>query len=152
MESNASQGADREATLLVALTHQANLVGTDLRTGQVAWQLPLSMNNHPKMAIERGRVFVAAGDIKTHGGALFCVEHSSGRPLWRQEFRAMKQEVLLMVLGERVVVGSRAGLYCFDLEGRPLWHEPASAHPICLGVPGRVVELTEHKERYSTAL
>jgi outer membrane protein assembly factor BamB len=99
----------------------------------VRWRMPLPERGNSTPIVWRNKVFVTqpveAGKRRT----VMCFDRASGKLLWEQSVRAAANETTHdtnpqgssspVTDGERVVAwfGS-AGLYCYDLAGKELWH------------------------------
>src|SRR6478672_289048 len=111
------------------------------RTNHVAWRLPLPEPGNSSPIVAGDKVFVtqAAGSRRT----LISVDRQTGTMLWQAgpsyelPEETMKENnpycaASPVTDGERVIAffGS-AGLYCFDFDGRELWHTEVGkiAHP-----------------------
>lgn len=99
----------------------------------VRWQTPLPQPGNGSPIVVKDRVFVtSAQDTAGKQRSLLCFAAGSGEPLWSRtvEYSAKEEThetnpyggTTPVSDGERVVVwhGS-AGLFCYDLEGEPLW-------------------------------
>jgi outer membrane protein assembly factor BamB len=102
------------------------------RTNNVAWRVALPEAGNSSPIIWEDRVFLtqAVGDRRT----VLCIDRTSGKILWQSGPKYGAPELTMkdsnpycaaspVTDGERVIAffGS-AGMYCFDFEGRQLWH------------------------------
>lgn len=102
-------------------------------TNNVRWQSPLPARGNSTPIIWGRQVFVTQARPATHERLLMCFDRTSGALLWEKGTAWTEDEpshetnpqcsASPVTDGQRVVawLGS-AGLYCYDLAGRELWH------------------------------
>jgi outer membrane protein assembly factor BamB len=121
------------------------------RTNHVQWRVTLPEPGNSSPIVWKDRVFVTQAIAQRR--TLWCVDAKDGRVLWeRGPTYTLPEETMResnpycaaspVTDGERVIAffGS-AGLYCFDFEGKELWHADLGkiSHPFgtasspCLG-------------------
>jgi outer membrane protein assembly factor BamB len=99
----------------------------------IRWKVPLPDRGNSTPIVWGRRVFVTQAVPAKHQRLLLCFDRTEGKLLWQQGPTVAEDEsthetnpqcsASPVTDGERVVAwfGS-GGLYCFDLEGRELWH------------------------------
>jgi outer membrane protein assembly factor BamB len=99
----------------------------------VRWRTPLPERGNSTPIVWRNQVFVTQPIEAGKRRALMCFDRATGKLLWQQGTRVSENESTHdtnpqgssspVTDGERVVAwfGS-AGLYCYDLKGKELWH------------------------------
>jgi outer membrane protein assembly factor BamB len=106
-------------------------------TENVRWKVPLPEPGNSTPAVWGDRIFVtqAVGDQRL----VICFSRADGRQLWRAGAKGVAKEpthdtnpycsASPATDGERVYAwfGS-AGLYCFDMDGRQVWHRDLGEH------------------------
>ncbi len=102
-------------------------------TKNVAWKAKLPGPGNSSPIVSAGRVFITCAQDQGRRRMLFCFDRRTGEQLWVKTVQFDKVMPTHKANpycastpaadGERVVVwhGS-AGLYCYDFEGRELWH------------------------------
>jgi outer membrane protein assembly factor BamB len=98
----------------------------------VAWKVDLDVRSHSSVVVWGDRVFLTGSRDGGHRRILFCYDRADGSVLWSREVVYNKDEptqeqngyctATPVTDGERVVAlyGS-AGVYCYDMQGEPLW-------------------------------
>ncbi len=101
---------------------------------RMLWKTPLP-SGHSSPSIWENRIFVTAFQKETNKLEVLALDRGTGRILWRRTIPAKELEEVHPMSspatatpatdGERVYAyfGS-AGIFCFDLEGHPLWSVP----------------------------
>ena len=115
------------------VTSEKNLpLSWDTNTN-VRWRVPLPDKGNSTPIIWGNRVFVTQATTKDNRRALLCFDRAKGEFLWQQGVTPEDKEpthgtnpqcsASPVTDGERVIAwfGS-GGLYCYDLEGKELWH------------------------------
>lgn len=100
-------------------------------TQNVRWRTPLPEPGNSTPIVSNKRVFVteAVGDRRT----LMCFDRADGRLLWQKGVTARQKDpthatnpycsASPVTDGQRVIASfASEGLYCYDFEGRELWH------------------------------
>jgi len=99
----------------------------------VRWRVPLPDKGNSTPIIWGNRVFVTQATAKENRRALLCFDRADGNLLWQQGVTPEDKEpthstnpqcsASPVTDGERVIAwfGS-GGLYCYDLDGKELWH------------------------------
>lgn len=104
----------------------------------IHWKTPLSEPGNSTPVVWGTRVFVTQASEKTGRRGLLCFDRANGKLLWDQGASYSAKETTHgtnphgssspVTDGERVLAwfGS-AGLYCYDLNGKELWHRELGA-------------------------
>ncbi len=99
----------------------------------VRWRVPLPDRGNSTPIVWGKRVFVTQATRKDNRRAVLCFDRADGNLLWQQGVTAEDKEpthetnpqcsASPVTDGERVIAwfGS-GGLYCYDLDGKELWH------------------------------
>jgi outer membrane protein assembly factor BamB len=99
----------------------------------VKWRTPLAAPGNSSPIVVAGKVFITLAEDQGHKRHLLCFDRESGESLWTQTVHYGETAPTHQTNpysgstpvsdGERVIVyhGS-AGMYCYDLEGNPLWN------------------------------
>jgi outer membrane protein assembly factor BamB len=99
----------------------------------VLWKTPLPERGNSTPVVWKDQVFVTQAVDQQKRRTLMCFDRSTGKVLWQQGVTFSGKEPThetnpncspsAVTDGERVIVwfGS-AGLYCYDLSGKELWH------------------------------
>jgi outer membrane protein assembly factor BamB len=103
------------------------------RTENVRWKVPLPDAGNSTPVVWGDRIlFTQATEKGTHR-ALVCLNRADGKELWKTEVVYKEKEsthrtnpycsASPVTDGERVIVShGSAGLFCYDLSGKELWH------------------------------
>jgi outer membrane protein assembly factor BamB len=115
--------------------------GIPLRWGtndNLQWKTPLSEPGNSTPIVWGNRVFVTQASEESGRRLLLCFDRTNGKLLWQQGATFSAKEATHdtnphgssspVTDGERVVAwfGS-GGLYCYDLDGKELWHRELGA-------------------------
>jgi outer membrane protein assembly factor BamB len=116
----------------------------------IAWKVKLPGAGASCPVTRGNRVFVTCysgygldaknpGDMKDLRRHLLCINRSTGKTLWAKEFEPLLPEHRYagegsyhgyaastpLVEGERLYIFfGKSGVYCFDLDGKEIWHTP----------------------------
>jgi outer membrane protein assembly factor BamB len=104
------------------------------RTENVLWKVPLPDAGNSTPVICGKRVFLTQASERGKRRALLCLDRATGRQHWKAEVTYNDKEpthgtnpycsASPVTDGERVVVShGSAGLFCYDLDGKELWHK-----------------------------
>jgi len=99
----------------------------------VRWRTPLPEPGNSTPVIWGNRIFVTQAIQKENRRTLICLDRSNGKQLWQSGVVYPEKEMSHdtnpqcsaspVTDGERVVASfGSAGLYCYDLEGKEVWH------------------------------
>jgi outer membrane protein assembly factor BamB len=99
----------------------------------VRWRVPLPERGNSTPVIWGDRVFVTQAIEKEGRRTLLCLDRSTGKRLWQSGVVFAEKELSHETNpqcsaspatdGERVVVSfGSAGLYCYDFQGKEIWH------------------------------
>ena len=99
----------------------------------VRWRAPLPERGNSTPVIWDNRMFVTQAIQKENRRTLICFERSNGKQLWQSGVAYQEKEMSHdtnpqcsaspVTDGERVVASfGSAGLYCYDLDGKEIWH------------------------------
>ncbi len=103
-------------------------------TKNVKWKVSLPAEGNSSPIVVGDKVFVTCPEDKGKQRLLLCLDRHDGKELWRKTIEYTEPEATHGTNpqtssspasdGERVVIwfGS-AGLYCYDLAGKELWHK-----------------------------
>jgi outer membrane protein assembly factor BamB len=102
-------------------------------TENVRWKIPLPDRGNSTPAIWGDKVFVTQAIEKDHQRSLLCFSRRDGKLLWEKSVKYDQKEeshetnpycsASPVTDGERVIVShASAGLWCYDLNGKELWH------------------------------
>ena len=102
-------------------------------TENVKWRLPLPEPGNSTPIVWGNKVFLTQPDGKAGKHQLLCLDRATGKQLWKTEVNFAGKEpthgtnpyssASPATDGERVVVSfASAGLWCYDLNGKELWH------------------------------
>lgn len=99
------------------------------------WQVPIDSGRSTPV-VARGRIFLTTFHAARKELATLALDFDTGRLLWRRPAPAVQIEEVHPAAGSPAVAtpvcdGARlyvffgsAGLFCYDLDGRELWHQP----------------------------
>ncbi len=98
----------------------------------VLWRTPIAGTGNSSPIVSKGRVFITVAEDKGRKRSLMCLDRASGKALWTRTVEVADVEPTQQdnpycgstpcADGERVIVWhATAGLFCYDLEGKPLW-------------------------------
>jgi outer membrane protein assembly factor BamB len=102
------------------------------RDKNVKWRAPLAAPGNSSPIVVGGKVFITLAEDQGHKRHLLCFDRENGESLWTQTVHYDETAPTHQTNpysgstpvsdGERVIVyhGS-AGMYCYDMEGNPLW-------------------------------
>jgi outer membrane protein assembly factor BamB len=99
----------------------------------VKWRIPLPERGNSTPIVWDKRVFITQAIEQTGRRELICFDRADGRLLWRQGVTFPGKELTHATNpqcsaspatdGERVIASfGSAGLYCYDLDGKEIWH------------------------------
>jgi outer membrane protein assembly factor BamB len=99
----------------------------------VHWRVPLPERGNSTPVIWGNRIFVTQAIEKENRRTLICFDRSKGKQLWQSSVVYPEKEMSHdtnphcsaspVTDGERVIVSyASAGLYCYDLDGKEIWH------------------------------
>src|SRR5260221_1152346 len=99
----------------------------------VLWRAPLPERGNSTPIVWQNRVFLTQALEKEHRRTLICFDRSNGKQLWQSGTVYPEKEASHetnpqcaaspVTDGERVIASfASAGLFCYDLDGRELWH------------------------------
>lgn len=132
-QSSYRESAAEDRSLVVA-DIAGTLIAHDVRTGERRWRRELG-NGASRAVVHRGRVFVVVDNL-----GLWVLDYATGKTLRdHQGLASWKGVPTLLVDGERVFVASAGELFCFDVEGELLWHDPyrgCGTSSVGVAVPG----------------
>jgi outer membrane protein assembly factor BamB len=103
------------------------------REKNVRWRVPLPDRGNSTPIVHGDRLFVTQAIQKTSWRGLMCFDRRSGRLTWKAGTTYTEEEpthgtnpycsASPVTDGERVIASyGSAGLYCYDLDGKELWH------------------------------
>jgi len=115
------------------ISHEKNLPLKWSTTENVRWKAPLPDRGNSTPVVWGNRVFVTQAIEKQGKRLLLCFDRKSGKLLWQSGVDFPERETTHQTNpycsaspatdGERVVVSfASAGLYCYDFNGKELWH------------------------------
>src|SRR5258706_1711068 len=99
----------------------------------VAWKAPLPDRGNSTPIVWEQRVFLTQGIEKENRRAVFCFDGKTGSLLWQSGVTSMEKEPKdpnnppctpsAVTDGKRVIAWfGAAGVYCYNFDGRELWH------------------------------
>ena len=99
----------------------------------IRWRSALPGNGSSSPVVSKGRVFVTAAEDQGKKRSLVCLDRADGKVLWTRTITLPYVEPTQEANpycgsspcadGERVTVWhSSAGMFCYDFDGKPLWH------------------------------
>lgn len=99
----------------------------------VKWKTALPAKGNGSPIVSNGRVFLVSANKEGTQRSLLCLDRKSGKQLWEQRVSYSGENKTHKTNpygsstpaadGEKVVVWhSSAGLYCYDFEGKEIWH------------------------------
>ncbi|HTK74498.1 MAG TPA: PQQ-binding-like beta-propeller repeat protein [Gemmataceae bacterium] len=102
-------------------------------TENVRWKVALPDRGNSTPVIWRDRIFLTQGTDKGRKRSTLCLDRRDGHTLWERTVEYTKREpthetnyycsASAATDGERVVVShGSAGVWCYDFDGRELWH------------------------------
>ena len=102
-------------------------------TNNVRWRVPLPERGNSSPIVWDNRVFITQALEKEGRRTVICFDRANGKLLWQSGTTYSEKETTHETNpqcsaspatdGERVVASfASAGLYCFDMDGRELWH------------------------------
>jgi outer membrane protein assembly factor BamB len=90
------------------------------------------------------RVAVEGERVYAIGGELVCLDHATGREIWRQPYPKLTGNAALLVHGDALLVGCVGEVACYDAAtGRLRWHEEFEGlgiGPVALAVAGKAAQ------------
>lgn len=103
------------------------------RTENVKWNTPLPERGNSSPIVWKDRLFVTQAIAKEGKRLLLCFDRSNGKELWRAGTTYKEKELTHdtnppcsgspVTDGKRVIVSfASAGVYCYDFDGKQLWH------------------------------
>src|SRR5437016_199020 len=115
---------------------EKNLPVTWSATENVRWKVALPAEGMSTPVIWGDRIFLTQATNSGQKRAVMCFDRKAGKLLWQQVVNYQEQEAVLyenedhpycraspVTDGERVIVShGSAGLFCYDLQGKALWH------------------------------
>ncbi|MGD9723976.1 MAG: PQQ-binding-like beta-propeller repeat protein [Pirellulales bacterium] len=117
----------------LGISTESNLPLTWSPTENIAWKVKLPERGNSTPIVSQGRIFITQALEKEHRRTLMCFDRADGQLLWQvgTDYAAAEPthptnpfcSASPVTDGERVIVwyGS-AGVYCYDFQGRELWH------------------------------
>lgn len=116
------------------VSDEQNLPLTWSATENVKWQVPLEGPGNSTPIVVGNRVFITSSPAKSELRGLICFNRADGKQLWKQQVEYAGQEPTHVtnppcasspVSDGKLVFAwyGSAGLYCYDLDGKELWHK-----------------------------
>ena len=116
------------------VSDEKNLPVTWSATENVKWKVPLEGPGNSTPIVVGNRVFITSSPAKSDLRGLICFDRENGKELWKQQVEYAEKEpthqhqsVLCLVPRQRRQAGfawyGSAGLYCYDLDGKEIWHK-----------------------------
>ena len=105
-------------------------------TEGMAWSIPVPGEGNSSPVVWGDRIFLttAIREAGTHRGKLLCFDRADGHLRWEAEAGVIagdthpkngRASASVATDGQRVVASfGSSGLFCFDVEGKPIWHVP----------------------------
>jgi outer membrane protein assembly factor BamB len=122
---------------LVVTAFKSNVIATDIASGERVWTYEAAPTALLRIEIASGKVFLL-------GTELACLEHETGRALWRTAVPSACRWGTLLVVGEAVVVGGAGEIACFDAAtGAARWHDKFAGlgrGDVALAIPGHAAQ------------
>lgn len=102
-------------------------------TNNVKWRVALPERGNSTPVVWGKRIFVTQAIEKEGRRELFCFDRADGKRLWQQGVTFTEKELTHgtnpqcsaspVTDGERVIASyGSAGIYCYDMDGKELWH------------------------------
>lgn len=102
-------------------------------TENVKWKIALEHQGNSTPVVWGDNIFLTQANTDGHQRSLLCFARGDGKRLWQQDVSYPDKErnwnanwycnASPVTDGERVVVSfGSAGMYCYDFQGRKLWH------------------------------
>src|SRR5690606_37906304 len=131
----------REARSILVTALSGSIFGLDPATGAVRWRHALG-DGTIELQFRTGRVFASTSEV------LYCFEYPSGVPLGRVKIPDHYDggRATMLIEGDRIFVGTRGELSCFDLTGKVLWTQAFQGQgfgSVALGFPDNVRQADE---------
>ncbi len=112
---------------------EKNLPANWSETENVRWRVPLPERGNSTPVVWGNKVFLTQPLEKENRRTLLCFDRTSGKVLWQSGVTYREKETTHgtnpqcsaspATDGERVIVSfASAGLYCYDLNGKEIWH------------------------------
>jgi outer membrane protein assembly factor BamB len=123
-------------------------------TDNVRWKVALPDRGNSTPIIWGHRIFLTQATDKGRKRSTLCLDRRDGRTVWERTVEYTKREpthetnyycsASAATDGERVVVShGSAGLWCYDLDGRELWHRDLGE---CLHIWGNAASPVIHQD------
>lgn len=98
----------------------------------IAWRSPLPGPGNSSPVVAAGKVFITVASAKGKERHLLCLDRTNGKELWRRTVTYTRPEQThgqnpqcsaspAVDDGRVVAWHGSAGVYCYDLDGKPLW-------------------------------
>jgi outer membrane protein assembly factor BamB len=131
--SHAANWPQWRGPLGTGISSERNLPLTWSTNQNVLWRAPLPERGNSTPIVWANRVFITQAIEKEHRRTLMCFDRKEGKLLWQKGVTYVEKEVTHETNpqcsaspttdGERIIASfGSAGLYCYDLEGKELWH------------------------------
>src|SRR4051812_20644139 len=115
------------------VTSEKNLPLNWSTNQNVVWRTPLPERGNSTPVIWNNRVFITQAIEKEHRRTLMCFDRKQGKLLWQKGVTYPEKETTHetnprcsaspVTDGEHVMASfGSAGLYCYDMEGKGVWH------------------------------
>jgi outer membrane protein assembly factor BamB len=114
------------------ISEETDLPITWTTTSGVKWKVPLPERGNSTPVVWENKVFVTQSVNKGAKRSLMCFDKASGKLLWQAGINCTDGEPTHQdnphcsaspaTDGERVVVSYGSAVYCYDLNGKELWH------------------------------
>ena len=114
------------------VTEETNLPLAWSATSNVKWKTPLPDRGNSTPVVWGDKVFVTQAISQENRRTLMCFDKQSGKLFWQSGITCTDAEPTHATNpycsaspatdGERVIVSFGSALYCYDLDGKELWH------------------------------